>query len=94
MLVSCLPQVALRLLADRAQQSVAHLVHHAISSAWGFLVLAGAQVDRCLRRQPVGFFRDVRISPAQACRQKPDALQSVVVRHRGRITQQRLHFVA
>lgn len=94
MLVSSLPQVALTLLADRPQQAVAHLVHHTIGATRVLLMLARAQIVRRQGCQPVGLSRDVRVTPAQARRQKPDALQAVVVRHRGCIAQQRFHFVA
>ena len=80
--------------ADRSEQAVAHLVHHALGTSSVLLVSACTQIVRRQGCQPIGLFRDVRVPTAQSRRQEAYALQAVVVRYRSCIAQQLLHFVA
>ncbi len=94
MSASFLPQVAPRLLADRAQQAVSHLVHHAIGAAWRFLVLAGTQVNLRPGRQSVGFVRDGGVMTTHVRCQEADSLQTVAVCRRDRIPEQAFQLIA
>ncbi len=94
MSVSCLPQVALRLLADRSKQAVTHFMHHAIGTTGVILVFACTQVDLRPGRQSVGFVRDGGVMTTHVSCQEADSLQTVVVCRRNCVSEQVFHLIA